>query len=85
MAPRNNYVSPLNVLEENTEEELLKAKTSKGPFLTEIVWPQAISISLFLVVGAYIFITFPWIQNYKTAIFGTLNINNESKYRDNIK
>lgn len=71
MPPNSNYVAPINVLNEDTDEDFAKNKTSKGPFLTDIVWPNTIAISILLVLGLYLFLTFPWLVHYKTAIFCT--------------
>lgn len=74
MAPRSDDVAvgttnEINVDDKKGAEESMYK--SKRLFLTDIVWPNAIGISVFLVVGFYTLITFPWILHYKTAIFGT--------------
>lgn len=70
MPPHSAHVAPINELIEDTKEEIAKHKIKKSPFLTEIVWSNAISISLLLITGFYLFFTFPWREHYKTVVFG---------------
>lgn len=39
-------------------------------FLTKIIWPMTIGLTLYHIAALYILFTFPYLTHYKTVLFG---------------
>lgn len=66
MAPRSSNV---DILEEYVKDEVTEKKT-KGPFLTPIIWRNVLALGFHHLIAFYVAFTFPYIQNYRTVLFG---------------
>lgn len=66
-----NYYKNSNNLDLRKEGyQEIKENEPKGFFLTKVIWPAAIAMLLYHVAALYILFTFPFIDRYKTALFG---------------